>query len=285
VVPILLLSIQMKMATTPLIVNLTQARTLILELPQQPIDFVDVKGLTGSFSSIYFGAHVLKVDGRVLKINRDYRLLEHGGDIRLLFIRPVQGRALELLPDTHLQVHDEMLNAHWANYYFSLGLPTFANPVSSQAVPAFYRRNQVIDFSNKGISQFYIGNGFSIPESLGRWTMDEQASVNLRVMNLSLEKKAQLVLTYKTLITNSKPCQQVIIQLNQQPISSNRLCLDNQGNEAQEYRYDIPIGAIGKEGLVQIKIETPDSVSPYQLKMNNDKRKLGVFLQTLVITQ
>ena len=285
VVPMLLLSIQMKIVTTPLTVNLTQARTLTLELPQQPIDFVDLKGLTGSFSSIYFGAHVLKVDGRVLKINRDYRLLAHGDDIRLLFIRPVQGRTFELLPDAHLQVHDEQLNAHWANYYFSLGLPTFANPLSTQAVPAAYRLNQVIDFSNKGVSQFYIGNGFSIPESLGRWTMDEQATVNLRVMNLAPEKKAQLVLTYKALVTNSKPCQQVIIQLNQQPIASNRLCLDNRGNEAQEYRYDIPIGAIGKEGLAQIQIATPDSVSPYQLKMNDDERKLGIFLQTLKVAQ
>ena len=182
-------------------------------------------------------------------------------------------------------MHDEQLNAHWANYYFSLGLPTFANPLSAQDVPASYRLNQVIDFSNKGVSQFYIGNGFSIPESLGRWTMNGQATVNLRVMNLAPEKKTQLVLTYKALVTNSKPCQQVIIQLNQQPIGSNRLCLDSRGNEAQEYRYDIPIGAIGKEGLVQIQIETPDSVSPYQLKMNNDKRKLGIFLQTLKIAQ
>jgi hypothetical protein len=77
----------------------------------------------------------------------------------------------------------------------------------------------------------------------------------------------------------------VIIQLNQQPIASNRLCLDNRGNEAQEYRYDIPIGAIGKEGLAQIQIATPDSVSPYQLKMNDDERKLGIFLQTLKVAQ
>jgi hypothetical protein len=53
----------------------------------------------------------------------------------------------------------------------------------------------------------------------------------------------------------------------------------------QVYRYDIPLGAIGKEGLVQIQIDTPDSVSPRQLKINDDERKLGVFLQTLVMTQ
>jgi hypothetical protein len=86
-------------------------------------------------------------------------------------------------------------------------------------------------------------------------------------------------------VTSSKPCQQVIIRLNRQPIGSNRLCLENQGDQVQVYHYDIPLGAIGKEGLVQIQIETPDAVSPRQLKINDDERKLGVFLQTLVITQ
>jgi hypothetical protein len=258
---------------------------MTLELPQQAIDLVDVKGLTGNFASIYFGAHVLSIDGKTLKINRDYRLLDHGGDIRILFIRPVQGHTLELLPDARLQLHNQQLNAQWANYHFYLGLPAFANRPSSQAVPAAYRLNQVIDFSNQGMSQFYIESGFSIPESLGRWTMGESALVDLRVMNLAPEKKAQLALRYKALVTNSTPCQQVIIRLNQQPISSNRLCLDHQGDQVQVYRYDIPIGAIGKEGLVQIQVDTPDSVSPRQLKINDDERKLGVFLQTLVMTQ
>jgi hypothetical protein len=284
-VPLLLLCIQMRIVTAPLSVNLTQARTVTLELPQQAIDLVDVKGLTGNFASIYFGVHVLSIDGKTLKINRDYRLLEHGGDIRILFIRPVQGHTLELLPDARLQLHNQQLNAQWANYYFSLGLPTFAHQLPFQAVPAAYRLNQVIDFSNQGISQFYIAKGFSIPESLGRWTMGESALIDLRVMNLAPEKKAQLVLRYKALVTSSKPCQQVIIRLNQQPIGSNRLCLENQGDEVQVYRYDIPLGAIGKEGLVQIQIDTPDSVSPRQLNMNTDERKLGVFLQTLVMTQ
>ena len=284
-IPLLLMSIQMKMEAAPLSINLTQARALTMQLPEQPIDVVDVKGLTGSFSSIYFGEHMLRMDGKALKINRDYRLLDHGGDIRILFIRPVHGLALELLPDARLQWHDQQLNAQWANYHFYLGLPTFANPPSSQAVPAAYRLNQVIDFSNNGVSEFYIENGFSIPESLGRWTMGERALVNLRVINLSPEKKAQLVLRYKALVASSKPCQQVTMRLNQKPAGSNRLCLENQGDQTQVYRYDIPLGAIGKEGLVQIQIDTPDSISPRQLKINDDERKLGVFLQTLVITQ
>ena len=284
-VPLLLLCIQMRIVTAPLLVNLTKAHIVTLELPQQAIDLVDVKGLTGNFASIYFGAHVLRIDGKTLKINRDYRLLEHGGDIRILFIRPVQGHTLELLPDARLQLHNQQLNAQWANYHFYLGLPAFTNPPSSAAVPAAYRLNQVIDFSNQGISQFYIAKGFSIPESLGRWTMGESALVDLRVMNLAPEKKAQLALRYKALVTSNKPCQQVIIRLNQQPIGSNRLCLENQGDQVQVYRYDIPLGAIGKEGLVQIQIDTPDAVSPRQLKINDDERKLGVFLQTLVMTQ
>jgi len=259
--------------------------SLKFDLPTQAIDFMDIKGLTGQFTSIYFGTHTLKVDSEPLKLYHDFRLLEHGSDIRLLFIRPVKGRQLELLPDRRLQLHDEQLNAQWGRYHFTLGLPASASQLQAQKVFAAYRLGQTIDFSNQGVSHFYIGEGFSISESLGRWTMDEQALVGLRVMNLSPEKKAQLALTYKALVTSIKQCQQVFIQLNQQPIGRNRLCSDNQGDEAQVYRYDIPIGIIRKEGLVQIQIGTADSMAPRQLKMNNDERKLGVFLQTLMITQ
>jgi hypothetical protein len=105
------------------------------------------------------------------------------------------------------------------------------------------------------------------------------------VINLLPEKKAQLALTLKALLAGSKQCQQVIIQINEQKIGSQHLCLDNRGDEAQVYRYDIPLGAIDKDGLVQIQMVTPDSVSPRQLKINSDERKLGVFLHTLVITQ
>jgi hypothetical protein len=61
--------------------------------------------------------------------------------------------------------------------------------------------------------------------------------------------------------------------------------LQDQGDRAQDYVYSIPAGTIGKRGLVQIQIATPDSVSPSQLKMNTDDRKLGVFIQSLKITQ
>jgi len=284
-IPLVLLSVEMKITTTPVLVNLAQHRTLTLELIQQPIDFIDIKGLTGDFSAIYFGEHALKLDEKPLKLYRDFRLLEHGADIRILFIRPVQGRTLELLPDRRIKAHDEQLNAQWGSYRFALGLPAFNQHLQAQQVLPAYRISQVIDFSNQGVSHFYINKGFSIPESQGRWTINGQALLDLRVMNLLPEKKAQLMLTFKALLASSKPCQQVTTVLNGQTIGSNRLCLDNQGDKSQVYRYDIPTGAIGKDGLVQIEIATPDSVAPRQLNINSDERKLGIFLETLSMTQ
>ena len=104
-------------------------------------------------------------------------------------------------------------------------------------------------------------------------------------MDLSLEKNAQLELTFKALLSPVHECQRVTIRLNQLTIGNTRLCLQDQGDTAQDYVYAIPAGTIGKEGLVQLEIATPDSISPSQLKMNSDERKLGVFLQTLKITQ
>lgn len=284
-VPILLLSLQMKMTTEPLVAKHESGSSLAFELPQQPIDFVDVKGVTGNFEQIYFGDHGLMLDGHALKIYRDFRLLDHGADMRILFIRPIEGRTLILRPDSRLQLHSAQLNSQSGSYRFSLGLPGFAAATSASPVPAAYRLNHVLDFSNQGLSHFYIREGFSIAESQGRWTLNTQARIDLRVMDLSSEKNAQLELTFKALLSPAKACQQVTIRLNQQTIGNTRLCLQDQGDKAQDYVYAIPAGTIGKGGLVQIQIATPDSVSPSQLKMNSDERKLGVFLQTLKITQ
>jgi len=285
IVPLLLLSLQMKIMTGPLLVMQEASPSLKFDLPTQAIDFMDIKGLTGQFTSIYFGTHTLKVDSEPLKLYRDFRLLEHGGDIRLLFIRPVKGRQLELLPDRRLQLHDEQLNAQWGRYHFTLGLPASASQLQAQKVFAAYRLGQAIDFSNQGLSHFYIGEGFSISENQGRWTMNDRAFISLRLLDFLAEKKTQLVVSYKALLAKGKECQQVIVQLNQQKIGSTRLCIENKGDTLQTYRYEIPFGAIGKEGIVQIQIETPDSISARQLKINTDERKLGIYVQTLVITQ
>lgn len=284
-VPLLLVSLQMKMTTEPLVPRHESGSSLAFELPHHPIDFIDVKGVTGNFDLIYFGDHGLTLDGHALKINRDFRLLDHGADMRILFIRPMEGRTLILHLDPRLQLHAQQLNAQSGSYRFSLGLPSFTANASASPVPAAYRLNQALDFSNQGPSLFYIREGFSIAESQGRWTLNAQALIDLRVMNLSPEKNAQLELTFKALLSPLHECQQVTIRLNQQQIGNTRLCMRDQGDRAQDYVYTIPAGTIGKGGLVQVQIATPDSVSPRQLKMNTDERKLGIFIQSLKITQ
>ena len=285
VVPLLLLMLQMRVITGPLLVAHEQSRVLNMDLPERSIDFIDIKGLSSDFTSTYFGEHSLIIDGQALKLYRNFRLLDHGADTRLLFIRPVIGRKLEFLPDPRLQLYDGQLNAQWGAYSFALGLPKPDVLLKYQKVPAAYRLGQVIDFSNQGISHFYIGEGFSIPENQGRWSNDDRALISLRIIDFSPDKRTQVALIYKTLIADRKQCQQVIIKLNQQKIGSNRLCLQNKGDTSQTYYYDIASGVIGNEGVVQIEIETPDSVSPLQLEINTDDRKLGVYVQKLVMTQ
>ena len=285
VVPLLLLSLQMRIIASPLAVKLQAGGALEVDLPAQVIDFVDIKGLSGEFNKIYFGAHTLQLDGWPLQLYRDFRLLDHGADIRILFIRPIQGRTLQLSVDPHLQWHQQQLNAQWGTYRFAIGFASSLDFSSSAAVLAAYRLNQIIDFSNQGKSDFYIGQGFSIAEEQGRWTLNDGAALALRVMDLMSDKKVYLHLTYKALLAGEQACQQVGIIVNGQNIGNTRLCLSEQGQQAQTYHYEIPASAIDPAGLMHILIQTPDSVSARQLKINTDERKLGVYVQQLVITQ
>lgn len=284
-VPALLLCIQMQITSASLSLESKQNKGFSAKLPKQPVDFIDIKGLTGTFPQIYFGGHALAVDGSPLGLYRDFRVLDHGPDLRILFIRPIEGNTLEFVPEANLRVFAEQINALWGSYHFALGVPHLLNHQDTQRVFAAYQLNQSLDFSNQGISQFYVAQGFSIPESQGRWTISDSAMIEMRIKSILPGQQAQLALTMKALLAGSKQCQQVVIIANQHSIGTQRLCQENQGQNMQTYRYTIPAGTMTKDGLLQIQIVTPDAISPRQLNINNDERQLGVFLQSLVVSQ
>jgi hypothetical protein len=122
-VPFFLLSLHFVVDLTPASIRTANhSENLVVELPDKPIDIIDIKGLSGGFTEVYFGSHRLLIDGRELKPVRDYRLLPMVWGVRLLFIRPVVGRYVEFLPDQKLTQHTETLSVQLGIYHFALGV-------------------------------------------------------------------------------------------------------------------------------------------------------------------
>lgn len=94
-------------------------------------------------------------------------------------------------------------------------------------------------------------------------------------------KELKLELTFGVLVHQKQPCQRVRITGNGRDIASQEICLEGDGGVPMLRRYILPVGTVSKDGLLELRIATPDATSPKRLGISDDARKLGVGLKTL----
>jgi hypothetical protein len=219
-----------------------------------------------------------------MKRVRDYRLLPLGSEVRLLFIRPVAGRSIEFLPDPRLVRHDRQMAARAGVYRFALGAP---KPFRNNDIPPMvstYRLSDTVDFSGKGAGWFYAAEGWSSPEDWGCWTIGKEARIVMRISEY-IGQELTLNMTYGALANQKKPCQKVAITGNGHAIATQEICLADNGGSPTPHSYRLPVGVVSADGLLEIRIITPDATSPKHLGINGDSRILGVGLKTLQIVE
>lgn len=283
-IPGLLLTLHLSVNSTFLEADSKTDQPIRFAIPDGEIDLVDIRGITGDFNQIYFGNHQVVVDGKSLQRVRDFRLLPVGSDVRLLFIRPIAGKVVELLPDPKLGRHDKQLAAYAGVYKFKLGAPNpFREKPISKKVSGL-RVGDAIDFSTHGNSQFYSTEGWSGPEEWGRWSINKNAGLAMNISGYT-DRPLILEMTYGALVGQAQTCQKIIIKANEQIIGNENICLETGGQIPALYRYELRPGLIQADRLLNIDIATPDSISPRQLGINADSRILGIALKTLRVTQ
>jgi hypothetical protein len=283
-IPTLLLSLHLAITVKPLQGISEPGQAMRFELPDGEVDFIDFNGLNGEFTGNYIGEQRLLLDGRELKRVRDYRLLPKGSEVRLLFTRPVAGRSIEFLPDPKLVRRDRQMVAQAGVYRFALGVP---KPFRNNDIPRIvstYRLSDIVDFSGKGDGWFYADEGWSHPEDTGRWSLGEEARIFMRISGYT-GQELTLNLTYGALVHHEQPCQKVAITGNGYAIATQEICLADDGGVPTPHRYRLPVGLVSADGLLEIRIKTPDAISPKHLGINEDPRILGVSLKALQIVE
>ena len=283
-IPALLLSLH-------LVINFKQlqgisepGQAIRFDLPDGEVDFIDFKGINGEHHVIDTGKNRILLDGRELRWARDYKLWPIGSEVRLVFLRPVAGRSIELLPDPRLVRYDRQMAARAGVYRFALGVPKpFRNNDLPRIVSA-YRLSDIVDFSGKGDGWLYAAEGWSGPEEWGRWSLGEEARIVMRLSGY-IGQELTLNLTYGALATLKQPCQKVAITGNGYAIATQDICLADDGGYYMTHRYRLPVGLVSADGLLEIRIKTPDAITPRHLGINEDTRILGVSLKTLQIVE
>jgi hypothetical protein len=147
-----------------------------------------------------------------------------------------------------------------------------------------YRLSDIVDFSKKGDGWLYAAEGWSGPEDWGRWTIGEEARIVMRIYG-HIGQELTLNLTYGALATRKQPCQKVAVTGNGYAIATQEICLADDGGAPAPHRYRLPAGLVSADGLLEIRIKTPDAISPQHLGANEDSRVLGVGLKTLQIVE
>jgi hypothetical protein len=284
-IPALLLSLHLAINVRMLQGSSEPGQAMRFNLPDGKVDFIDFNGLNGRYHEIDLGNHRILLDGRELKRISDYKLLPLGSEVRLLFIRPVAGREIEFLPDPRLVRRDQQMVAQAGVYRFALGLP---KPFRNNGIPRIvstYRLSDTIDFSGKGDGWFYAAEGWNDPEDWGRWSEGEEAWIVMRISGY-IGQELTLNMTYGALVHPRQPCQTVALTGNGYAIATQEICLADGSNVAQTpHRYKLPEGVVSADGLLEIRIKTPDAISLKEFGVNQDPRKFGVGLKTLQIVE
>lgn len=283
-IPLLLLSLHLVVDVTPASArSANKSASISFRLPNKQIDLIDFKGLSGGFTDVYFGSHRLLLDGRELARVRDYRLLPMSWGVRLLFIRPVVGDSLEFLPDQKLTRYPGPLSAQLGTYRFALGALKPFRQRAQHEIATDYHIGEVIDFSQQGLGRLYATQGWSEPEAWGRWSINREATIQMRLADPS-RHDLDLELFMGALVSGSHPCQEVGILVNEKEITRQPLCMGKGAEQASFYRVTLARELLRADGIIDIRLVTPDSISPKKLGLSSDDRVLGIGLRTLKLS-
>lgn len=121
-------------------------------------------------------------------------------------------------------------------------------------------------------SDSYNVNNFSIQgisekEEFFSWTNDSNVSMYLKLDNKTNAKNMNCYIELFSVFNNQ---QNVIIYINEKEVFKDLL---KEGNNI-EFKFETP-----QNGLIDMRIELPDAISPYELGMSSDERQLALAIR------
>jgi hypothetical protein len=139
--------------------------------------------------------------------------------------------------------------------------------------------NELIDFSSVDLaSSNYISTGLSAIEGWGRWSNEESVTVKLKLPKMACKQKSMTVIL-KGFVTPKHSRQRSVVTLNGERIGKFEI---NEGEPSPTIlTFDLPPSTYLPGQVNNIEFSVGNSISPKELGVNNDTRRIGLWFESI----
>jgi hypothetical protein len=130
-------------------------------------------------------------------------------------------------------------------------------------------------------SECLLGDGWAAPEASGAWTVEENARIALRVAN-SEPVDVDVVLDVVPFVTANHPRLSVEVWVRDERVATH---LFRDGEPADPLRVRLPGAMMDEAGRAMLELRLSDPARPRDVGHSEDPRRLGVYLQSLAVTE
>ncbi|WP_422669077.1 hypothetical protein [Candidatus Methylopumilus planktonicus] len=145
--------------------------------------------------------------------------------------------------------------------------------------PMIVESGNIIKLNNKNFSTHNIlGKGFASPEPTGSWSVNKIAQIHFKIKDT--KKNVNVTLTGHPWVSSRKDKIKVTILIDNEILSEKNF----KANELFNWSFFIPMNKIDSSGNISLRLLFDDLISPLEDKKSLDDRKLGLHLQTLMVS-
>jgi hypothetical protein len=138
-----------------------------------------------------------------------------------------------------------------------------------------------IDFGRADVAKRYVVHGVWLPDGEGCWIAGREARLVLGLPRL-VEAPLVLALCADGFLTDRRR-QRLFVTVNERPVAG--VWMDAARPNLRDERIVVPWEALkGRRGL-NLVLRTPDAASPAELGLDDDDRRISVFLRRMVLRQ
>jgi hypothetical protein len=125
-----------------------------------------------------------------------------------------------------------------------------------------------------------LGDGWAVPEAKGVWTVEETASITLRVANPE-PAGVDVVLGVVPFVTRKHPGLAVEVWVREQRVLAQ---VFRHAEPVHPLRVPLPAAMLDDQGRATLELRIRDPARPLDVGASEDPRRLGVYLQSLAMT-
>jgi hypothetical protein len=130
-------------------------------------------------------------------------------------------------------------------------------------------------------SECLLGDGWAAPEATGAWTVEERARIALRVVGPK-PVDVDVVLNLVPFVTNRNPRLSVEVWVREQRVATQ---VFRDGEPADPLCAHLLAGMMDEAGRATLELRLSEPSRPRDVGYSEDPRRLGVYLQSLAVTE